>query len=104
HTNRANSTARRHLGTLAGGLIVLGLNSLATVAHGGETLVELLLKVRQDELLRVNPPMTPPGGVPQRTPLFASLLSLSGTPYPWHRVTSTEFWIGEKPSRGDPGN
>lgn len=84
--------------------LILFSTVLATAAQG-QTVAQFALQFRESELLRLNPPpaLSPPGSDPSyRRSLFGSLFT---SPAPWHtNITSTEFWVGERPTRGDPGN
>lgn len=97
----AGSTHFSHALTATSIQIIVALTA-ATAAHGEEQIVSLLLTLKHDELLRVQQHQPPPGSVPPRPLLFTSLFT---SPAPWHTgVTSTEFWIGERATRNDPGN
>ena len=67
---------------------------IAAAAHG-ENFVSLAVRLWQNELLRVSPPLMSPAPAPRL---------LFGSRYPWHSVTSSVFNIRETATQGDPGN
>jgi hypothetical protein len=76
---------------------LFSLVMLAAVAHSQDSsFVSLALRLRQNELLRVSPPLISPAPAPR--PLF-------GSRYPWHeKITSTVFWCGEPATTTSPSN